>query len=360
MGVYVFLNTDYADWELGFILPELTQTPQGPAVAIKKNIRRVVTFGLDVVPVKSMGALAVAPEKRLAEVDIDQVEALILPGGLFWEKFSNPKLDALVKNLVKRGTLVGGICAATGYLGRLGLLDEIEHTSNSLEFLKNFAPSYKGASHYKTDLSIAHRGIVTASGLGAIDFTYNLLKALEVYEPHVCDVWYRAFKNGEDPFTRKPKLKSPALECATVTARTTSIYPEPFRSRVLPREKRPLGDALGLTKLGINLTTLSPGKESSMRHWHYLEDEFVFVLEGELCLVTDEGEQVLTAGTGAGFRAGEKNGHHLVNLSFRPARYLEISNRDADDMAEYPNVDLACAKSDDGKYVFSHKDGSPY
>src|SRR5688572_32414131 len=96
-------------------------------------------------------------------------------------------------------------------------------------------------------------------------------------------------------------LKPPALDPTDVSARSSSCYPEPFRSRVLPREKRALGNALGLTKIGVNLTTLSPGKESSMRHFHTHEDELVLVVEGEVVLVTDEGEQVLTAGLCAGF-----------------------------------------------------------
>src|SRR3712207_6544715 len=119
-------------------------------------------------------------------------------------------------------------------------------------------------------------------------------------------------------------LKPPALDPAGIPPRNSSAYPEPFRSRVLPREKRALGDALGLTRIGVNLTTLHPGKESSMRHHHSHEDEMIFVLEGEVVLRTDEGEQVLAAGTCAGFPAGSRNGHQLVNRSDRPARYLEI------------------------------------
>jgi uncharacterized cupin superfamily protein len=155
-------------------------------------------------------------------------------------------------------------------------------------------------------------------------------------------------------------LKSPALDPANVPPRSTSGYPEPFRSRVLPREKRALGDPLGLTKIGVNLTTLPPGKESSMRHFHSREDEMVFVLEGEVVLHTDQGEQLLTAGTCAGFPAGSRDGHHLINRSDRPARYLEISNRDPEDGAEYPDVDLVYRKGPDGKATFSRKDGSSY
>jgi uncharacterized cupin superfamily protein len=155
-------------------------------------------------------------------------------------------------------------------------------------------------------------------------------------------------------------LKPPALDPASISPRSSSGYPEPFRSRVLPREKRALGDALGLTRIGVNLTTLPPGKESSMRHFHTGEDEFVFVLEGEVVLRTDEGEQVLAAGTCAGFAAGSRNGHQLVNRSDRPARYLEVSNRDPADGAEYPDVDLTYRKEPDGSALFTRKNGERY
>lgn len=155
-------------------------------------------------------------------------------------------------------------------------------------------------------------------------------------------------------------LKTPALDPSTVEPRTGSGYPEPYRSRVTPREKRAIGDALGLTKIGANLTTLPPGKESSMRHHHAREDELVFVVEGELWLLSDEGEQRLTPGTCAGFPAGSGNAHQLVNRSDAPARYLEISNRDPEDTAEYPDIDLAYHRDADGKAAFTRKDGTPF
>jgi uncharacterized cupin superfamily protein len=155
-------------------------------------------------------------------------------------------------------------------------------------------------------------------------------------------------------------LRKPALDPATIAPRSSSGYPEPYRSLVLPREKRAIGDALGLTKIGVNLTTLMPGKESSMRHHHTREDELVYVLEGEVVLRTDEGEQVLTAGTCAGFPAGVTNGHHLINRTDRPARYLEISNRDPADSAAYSDVDLAYRKAPDGSALFTRKDGSTF
>jgi uncharacterized cupin superfamily protein len=155
-----------------------------------------------------------------------------------------------------------------------------------------------------------------------------------------------------------PLLK-PALDPATLQPNTGSGYPEPFRSRVLPREKRALGDALGLTKIGVNLTTLYPGSESSMRHWHSHEDELVFVLSGAVVLVTDAGEQTLTPGTCAGFKAGSGNGHQLVNRGSVPAVYLEVSNRDAADAAVYPDVDLLW-NPPGAPDQYTRRDGTPY
>jgi uncharacterized cupin superfamily protein len=149
----------------------------------------------------------------------------------------------------------------------------------------------------------------------------------------------------------------PGLDPNTVEAIGRSGYPEPYRSRVLPRHKRRLGDALGLTRIGINQTTLPPGKESSMRHWHTHEDEFVYVLEGELVLRTEAGEQLLRAGMCAGFPAGVPDGHHLINRSDRPATYLEISNRDRADGAYYADADVDLMFAD-GK--MTRRDGTAF
>jgi uncharacterized cupin superfamily protein len=150
-----------------------------------------------------------------------------------------------------------------------------------------------------------------------------------------------------------------ARDATSVEPRSTSLYPEPYRSRVLPREKRARGDAFGLTKIGVNLTTLFPGKESSMRHHHSGDDELIFVLEGEVVLRTDAGEERLGPGMCVGFRAGDQNAHQLVNRSDRPARYLEIGDRGPADEVEYPDVDLAYKKVF-GKGTFTRKDGSAF
>jgi uncharacterized cupin superfamily protein len=153
----------------------------------------------------------------------------------------------------------------------------------------------------------------------------------------------------------------PFVDPESLPPRSSCGYPEPYRSRVMPREKRALGDAFGLTKIGVNLTTLPPGKESSMRHWHTHEDELIYVLEGEVVLRTDAGEHVLRAGMCAGFPAGVQDGHQLINRSDRPARYLEISNRDPADEASYsdPDVDMQYRITPDGGR-FTRRDGTPH
>jgi len=153
-------------------------------------------------------------------------------------------------------------------------------------------------------------------------------------------------------------LKLPALDPNTVAERRGSGYPEPFKSRMGDRTKKRLGDACGLTKFGVNLVTLPPGGQSALRHWHTLEDEFVYVLEGEVVLATNEGEQTLTAGMCAGYPAGRQDGHHFINRSTRPAKYLEVGNRIEGDNAFYPDDDLMILER--GKGVYAHKDGRKY
>ena len=142
-----------------------------------------------------------------------------------------------------------------------------------------------------------------------------------------------------------------------VKAVTEATYPEPFRSRVGGFECRLLGDAFGLTQFGANLELLSPGAQSALRHWHSLEDEFVYVLEGELTLIEDGGETVLRAGDCAAFPKGSGNGHHMINRSGAMAVYLEVGSRQPEDLTTCSDIDLMSSNAD-GRFV--HKDGTPY
>jgi uncharacterized cupin superfamily protein len=138
-----------------------------------------------------------------------------------------------------------------------------------------------------------------------------------------------------------------------------SIYPAPFLPRVAGREKRVLGDLFGLKNFGVNLTRLSAGAISSLRHAHAKQDEFVYVLQGRPTLRTDEGSTQLAPGMCAGFRAGSGNAHQLINETDEEVIYLEIGDRSPDEEVVYPDDDLELVTID-GRRQFAHKDGSPY
>lgn len=154
-----------------------------------------------------------------------------------------------------------------------------------------------------------------------------------------------------------PRL--PALDPGAIAGAKSSNYPDALKPAVAGRSKKKLGDALGLRNFGVNLTTLRPGAQSALRHWHAKQDEFIYVVEGEITLVTDDGEQVLAPGMCAGFPAGKADGHHLVNRSGRDAVYLEIGDRTPGETVTYPDDDLAGSATPEG-LRFTRKDGSAY
>ena len=151
----------------------------------------------------------------------------------------------------------------------------------------------------------------------------------------------------------------PKIDIASVKIDTHSGYPEPFRKVTAGRERQRLGNAAGLDQFGVNLSRLKPGAQSSQRHWHINEDEFVYILEGEVVLREDGGETVLRPGDAAGWKAGAANGHCLINRSDRDVVYLEIGTRAKTERAQYPDIDLVAVKDEQG-FHYLHKSGEPY
>jgi uncharacterized cupin superfamily protein len=145
-----------------------------------------------------------------------------------------------------------------------------------------------------------------------------------------------------------------------VAIKTGTGYPAQYKDKVKNRGRQGgLGDIFGLSQFGVNVVTLPPGVWSSQRHWHATEDEFVYVLEGEITLTDDQGDHLMTVGMFAGFKANNGNGHHLKNLSNQPAKYLEIGSRFASDHVEYSDIDMQAIK-DGGPWRFLKKDGSEF
>lgn len=151
-----------------------------------------------------------------------------------------------------------------------------------------------------------------------------------------------------------------AVTAAQVPPRAKpSAYPEPFASRMAGREKRALGDVFGLSNFGVNLTQLAPGAASSLRHAHTRQDEFIYILQGQPTLHTDQGLTTLRPGDCAGFKAGTGNAHCLRNDTAAVVVYLEVGDRTPGDEGHYPDDDLK-ALLREGQWAFLHKDGTPY
>jgi len=149
------------------------------------------------------------------------------------------------------------------------------------------------------------------------------------------------------------------IDIAGLVATIGTMYPPPYDAPCRTRERKKLGDAAGLTQFGVNLLRLAPGVWSAQRHWHTREDEFIFVVSGEVVLVTDAGEEVLHAGDAAGFKAGTPDGHCLQNRSASDAIVLEVGSRFENDGAHYPDIDLI-APEGGTPALYAHRDGTPY
>ncbi|HEY2749484.1 MAG TPA: cupin domain-containing protein [Polyangia bacterium] len=153
----------------------------------------------------------------------------------------------------------------------------------------------------------------------------------------------------------------PKIDLAAAPKKSGSSYPAPFDEPVRARSWQRLGDVAGLTQFGANLVRLPPGAWSSQRHWHRLEDELVWIVEGELVLVTDAGEETLRVGDCAGFKAGVRDGHHFQNRAGRDAIMLVVGSRVDGDSGEYSDIDMTFGPAEPGTSArYKHKDGRPY
>ncbi len=151
----------------------------------------------------------------------------------------------------------------------------------------------------------------------------------------------------------------PKIEISSLPVDTVNMYPDPFWQAVVGRERKRLGNAAGLSQFGVNLTTLKPGAWSSQRHWHRNEDEFIYVLSGEIVMAEDGGETVLRPGDAAGFKADSGNGHCLINRTDRDAVYIEVGTRSVDERVVYSDIDMVLERDKDGSR-YMRKSGERY
>jgi putative intracellular protease/amidase len=187
MKVYCLIFDGYSDWEIGYVLPEL-----------KKNGVEIITVGYDIKPVESMGGLMVSPHTILSRVDVDEADLLIIPGGECWH---SEELADEVCNILQqfhdKNKIIAAICGATITLGRAGLLNECKHTSNEKKYLQHYSKENYHGEKYLGQLAVADNNIITASGLGSLEFAVEILKALNIYPVDKCNEWYHFFKGAK-------------------------------------------------------------------------------------------------------------------------------------------------------------------
>ena len=187
MKVHCLIFDNFSDWEPSFILPEL-----------RKNSAEIVTVGFSKSPIVSMGGLHIKPDAPLYEIDPAEIKTLIIPGGLLWEEEVSEDFIDFLKKLAAQKTHLAAICGGTLSLADAGLLDSYKHTSNDLSYLEEMSPSYKGNSHYVSDqLAVSDGNITTASGVGAIEFSREILLSLKVYNEVEVSMWFDLFKHAK-------------------------------------------------------------------------------------------------------------------------------------------------------------------
>jgi len=182
----VFLFNGFSDWEIAYLTPEINKSEQF----------ELVYFSDDGDTVTSMGGLQIEPTTSLNKLKPEDIDLLILPGGTAWEKGEITAIGELTKSLFERGKTIAAICAATTYLGQLGLLDNRKHTSNDLNYLKAIVPQYHGDENYLNSPAITDRNVITANGIASIEFAREVFKAIGLYSDEHIEKWYQLFKNG--------------------------------------------------------------------------------------------------------------------------------------------------------------------
>jgi putative intracellular protease/amidase len=184
--IAIFLFDGFSDWEIAYLAPEIKKSKEF----------ELIYFSKDGKPVCSMGGLQIQPNLSLSEIAANEVDVLVLPGGVAWEKGENTELTPLVSALLAQQKTVAAICAATTYLAAYGFLDGVRHTSNDLYYLKAIVPTYTAESRYITTPAITDQNIITANGIASIEFAREIFEKVKLYSKPDIEKWYQLFKNG--------------------------------------------------------------------------------------------------------------------------------------------------------------------
>ncbi len=188
--IYLFLFDTLSDWEIGYVVAGINN----PMMQVNPQKYQLKTFSIDGKPIRTIGGLKITPDLSLSEVTLSDTEMLILPGGKSWDEGGNQEVILLAKKFHENQIKVAAICGATLGLAKSGLLDSIQHTSNSKDYL--ITSNYQGGKYYINELSVSNAGVVTASGTAPLEFARDIFKELNLYKAEVLEAWYKLFKTS--------------------------------------------------------------------------------------------------------------------------------------------------------------------
>ncbi len=194
MNIYLYVLNTLSDWEISFLTAELVSkryfNNQSEDVTVLK-------VGATEAPIRTMGGLIINPDITVNEIDTNSDNILILPGADTWFEQVNEKIIKVAKERIEKRLKVAAICGATGALAKIGALNNKKHTSNDKEYLKMFYPEYTGEVHYIIEPVVKDGNLITASGLAPIEFTYEIIKLLNVFKDETLDAWYNLYRKKE-------------------------------------------------------------------------------------------------------------------------------------------------------------------
>lgn len=185
--LFVMLD-QYADWEGAYLCSAMYMLGQGNY--------EVQTVSLSMDKVTSIGGFHLLPDYDIHTIP-EKYEALILIGGMTWRDESARQIQPLVEECLKQGKVLGGICDASAFLGTVGALNDVYHTSNDLNDLKQWAGNkYTGAEKYILKQAVRDKNIVTANGTAPLEFAKEVMLTLNAASEEKITEWYNFHKLG--------------------------------------------------------------------------------------------------------------------------------------------------------------------
>ncbi|MCL1928576.1 MAG: DJ-1/PfpI family protein [Treponema sp.] len=197
MNVFLYVLDTLADWEIGFLMPEINGGRY-----LKKNIEKpkIVKVGKNLNPIKTMGGIEITPDIGVQKMEMHKDDLLILPGADAWLNGNNDEILNFVKDNIEKNVTIAAICGATIAMANYGLLDGIKHTSNNLGFLKMACPNYKGEKNYCDQPVVSENNLITATGIAPLEFAYEVIKKTNIMENGVVEAWYNLYKTKEGKY----------------------------------------------------------------------------------------------------------------------------------------------------------------